>query len=210
MQPDHVLAFKTVADRFTCWIGLREPNPLGEKWIGNAGCGPKPESCKAKTADNPAFQYAGLVVDPTERPEAFLPASLPEALRKWNEGFMKSGSMPPGYSSVNEGSGRGVVTLHGRSLYADFDLMTLLRSDARGAKLYTTQPELHRLFDDVGPALNEILGVEMIQHGVEFTYADGVGARALEWVLWFGPGGRVERHLSSMPYDKSDPARISH
>jgi hypothetical protein len=199
MRPDHVLAFKTVADRFTCWIGLREPNPLGEKWIGNAACMPKPETCKAKTADNPGFPQAGLVVDPSTRPEAFLPASRPEALRKWTMEFAKGGRLPTGYTTVTRGPEQGLVKLRGKSLYADFDLMALLRSDASGAKLHTSQGEQAQLFAQVAPALNQLLRVELIQHGAEFMWLGGVGARESEWVLWFGPGGRLERHASSMP-----------
>ena len=48
----------------------------------------------------------------------------------------------------------------------------------------------------------EYLGIPMVQHGTEFMYDKGVGGRAFEWVLWFGPKRRFERGPSSMPSAK--------
>jgi hypothetical protein len=198
MRPDHVQTLRNVAQQCTCWIGVREPNALAERWIGNTAGVPKPLTCKAKTADNPTFMQAGLVVDPTARPEAFAPASLPDALEKWMK-FSIGSTLPPGYAAVSQGPERGLVKLNGRVLYSDYDLMGLLRSDANGTKLFTTQVEQAQLFARVQPALNRAFGVELIQHGTELSWDGGVGAREFEFVLWFGPGGRTERHPSSMP-----------
>ena len=52
---------------------------------------------------------------------------------------------------------------------------------------------------EVEPKLNVALSVPMIQHGTEFMYPDGVGARESEFVVWFGPGHRAHRWPSSMP-----------
>ncbi len=83
MRRDHMDVFFKVAEQFGCWIGVREPNPLADKWIGKSGYVPKGLNCKAKTSDNPAFRFAGLVVDPTARPEAFTKETLPDAKDTW-------------------------------------------------------------------------------------------------------------------------------
>jgi hypothetical protein len=51
MREDHRDVFFKTADKCGCWIGVREPNPLADNWIGKAGYVPKGLSCKAKTAD---------------------------------------------------------------------------------------------------------------------------------------------------------------
>ena len=44
MRPDHKEAFFRVANDVSCWIGLREPNPLTDKWIGRAQHTPKADT----------------------------------------------------------------------------------------------------------------------------------------------------------------------
>ena len=41
MRRDHMDVFFKVAEQFECWIGVREPNPLADKWIGKSGYVPK-------------------------------------------------------------------------------------------------------------------------------------------------------------------------
>src|SRR5712691_4759840 len=98
MRPDHAQVFFDAARQCTCWIGLREPNPLADRWIGRPGYIPKGENCKAKTADNPTFPFAGLVVDPTTRPEAFEAETLAAAVDTWNHKFLKGGHLPGGFT----------------------------------------------------------------------------------------------------------------
>lgn len=199
MLSQHRAVFFDVAGRHTCWIGLREPNPLSDKWIGRPGGVPKAETCKAKTADNPTYPFAGLVVDPFRSPQAFRPTSLAGAKSAWQNKFVRGGQLPPGYTIIGDGPEAGLVKLRGSFLYADFDLMAVLRSDESGQFLTTSQPEQKRLFDAIKPALNRGLRAPMIQHPAEMMWREGVGGRAAEYVLWFGPGRRFNRWPSSMP-----------
>ena len=191
--------FFRVAQQFDCWIGLREPNPLSLKWAGKPGYTPKPESCKAKSADNPAYMYAGLVVDPIMCPRAFTPQTLKLALDTWNDKFLQSGHLPPGYQTVQTGPEAGMVKMNGKSIHADFDLMSIVRAGPDGRLAFTTQQEQSALFAKVEPALNQGFGARLVQPGAEFMWDEGLGARASEFVLWFGPHRGFQRAPSSMP-----------
>ena len=199
MRDDHRdVLFKT-ADQCGCWIGVREPNPLADNWIGKSGYVPKGLACKAKTSDNPAFRFAGLVVDPTARPEAFKKETLAEARETWAKKFLKGGRIPPGFTCAESGPERGLVKIGGAAIYADYDLMAINRSNERGEWLVTDQAQQAQLYAKVEPLLRKGFGVPMVQHPTEFMWAEGVGAREFEWVLWFGPGRRFNRWPSSMP-----------
>lgn len=200
MKETHKNVFFTVAQQFTCWIGLREPNELSAKWIGSPNCVPKMEACKAKSADNPSHRFGGLVVDPTLCPDAFMPRSLHTAITTWQQKFLKGFSLPPGFFRAENGPEAGLVKFNGSAIYADFDLMAINRSTPSGDFLPTTLPEQEQLFVMVAPMLNQGLGAKLIQHGAEFMWDKGVGARESEWVLWFGPGRRFRQTPSSMPH----------
>lgn len=187
------------AQQFTCWIGLREPNELSAKWIGQPRHEPKGESCKAKTADNAAHQFGGLVVDPILCPGAFRPDTLQTAVRTWQQKFLVAGRLPMGFTSAASGPEMGLVKHNGSAIYADFDLMAITRSNAQGDFLPTSELEQKQLFAQVEPVLNRGLGARLIQHGAEFMWDKGVGARESEFVLWFGPGQRFRQTMSSMP-----------
>lgn len=199
MNEIHKNVFFNVAQQFTCWIGLREPNTLSAKWIGRPGHVPKMEECKAKSADNPSHRFGGLVVDPTLCPEAFLPGSLPTAISTWKQKFMKGFNLPPGFFRAETGPEKGLVKFNGSAIYADFDLMAVNRSNIHGDLLPTSLHEQKELFSKVAPMLNQGLGANLIQHGAEFMWDKGLGARESEWVFWFGPGRRFRQSLSSMP-----------
>src|SRR3954469_12198570 len=185
--------FFEVARNFTCWIGLREPNPESLPWIARPGYAPKPETCKAKSADKKGHSYAGLVVNPIACRDAFTPRTLQLAIDTWNHKFAPGGRVPPPYKLDG-----AVVKLNGNAIHADFDLMAIVRSNEMGEMLHTPRMIQEELFRVVKPALNRGLGSPMIQHGAEFMWDKGVGARASEWVLWFGPGGRFRQDMSSM------------
>ena len=199
MRQAHKKVFFDAAEKFTCWIGLREPNALSEKWIGLPRHIPKGEECKAKTADNPQHRFGGLVVDPTLCPEAFARMSLPAAVKTWNDKFLTAGRLPLGFTRVELGPEKGLVRYNGSAIYADFDLMAINRSDHNGAFLSTSLLEQKALFANVEPFLNLGLGAKLVQHGAEFMWDKGLGAREAEFVLWFGPGGRFKQTMSSMP-----------
>jgi hypothetical protein len=197
MREAHKAVFFDTAQQFTCWIGLREPNALADQWIGRHGYTPKGEACKAKTADNPHHRFGGLVVDPTLCAEAF--ASRTEAEATWRDKFLVGGRLPAGFVRIESGPQKGLVKHNGKFIHADFDLMALVRSNQRGEFVATSSDEQKELFDAVVPVLHRGLGAPMIQHGAEFMWRDDVGARASEFVLWFGPGRRINRWPSSMP-----------
>jgi hypothetical protein len=200
MRENHKEAFFEAAQAFSCWIGLREPNPLADEWIGRAGYIPKPVDCKAKTADQAGHRLGGLVVNPLLLPAAFQLSSRDEAVKTWKHKFLLAGlTLPPGYTCVESGPDRGLVRRQGTAIYSDLDLMTLLRSNERGEKLYTDEKQMEALFTKVEAKIKSRLGVALIQHGAEFMWTGGLGARESEWVLWFGPGHRFERGASSMP-----------
>jgi len=200
MRPHHRQVFFDAAQQCTCWIGLREPNPLADRWIGQPGYIPKGVNCKAKTADNPDFQLAGLVVDPTVRPDAFNRDTLAAAVDTWKNKFLMGGRLPAGFTCPQTGPEKGLVRLSGSAIYADYDLMAINRATSDGEWLPTSEAEARVLFARVEPLLQQGLGVPLIQHSTEFMWAGGVGAREMEWVLWFGPGRRLKRLQSSMPH----------
>ena len=195
MRLSHKNVFWKVTHRNMCWIVLREPNVLSEKWIGKPGHEPKALTCKAKSADNSGHKFSGLVVDPTKCPDAFTIKSRQAAIDTWKNKFLNGGRLPGAYTCTDD----GLVKHNGNSIYADFDLMSLSNSNNKGEFLFTTFDELKALFDIVKPAINRGLGVPMIQHGPEFLYMEGVGARVSEYVLFFGPGRRLKYMPSSMP-----------
>jgi hypothetical protein len=199
MDADDKEVFFEAASHFTCWIGLREPNPDSAQWAGEADAIPKPEECKAKTADNPDSVFKGLVVDPTRCAEAFRPSSLDRARQVWEEQFLQEGQPPPGFTVEEYGWEAGLVRYNGRKIFADYDLMTVSRSNERGEFVYMTREELEELSRRVQDYINRFLPKPMIQHGPEFLYMAGVGARASESILWFGPDHRFMVGTSSMP-----------
>lgn len=199
MRNEHQQVFFHVAQQLTCWIGLREPNPFADKWIGLPGGIPKVLECKARTADNPSFWFAGLVVDPTRSPDGFTPATLAAATATWKNKFLQAGRLPAGFTCVEDGQERGLVKLRGSHLFADFDLMAVNRATESGDFLPTSQLEQTKLYEAAKIDLNRGFQVPMIQHGAEMMWEGGVGGRESEFVLWFGPGRQFNRWPSSMP-----------
>jgi hypothetical protein len=203
MRDEHKQIFFKVATEFQCWIGLREPNPLSEKWIGKSvggcRCQPKGVECKAKTADNPDHIYGGLVLNPLLCPEGFNRESLDAAQSKYKTDFLLGNSLPPNFYCFEKGKEKGLIRYYDSFLYADYDLMSIIKSNQKGEWLYTDLSEQKKLFDKIKLQLNRGFGEPLIQHGTEFMYEKGVGARESEMVYWFGPGGRLQMHGSSMP-----------
>ncbi len=195
MKRAHQRIFLEAAQRFGCWIGLREPNPLADKWIGRSGYMPKGKEVKAKTADNGDHPLAGLVVDPTLCPKAFS-----DGIRKRAEENWYPAALPPGAVVTKDGPEKGLVRVGGKAIYADFDLMNVVRADAQGNMIFTTTKESMDLFAKVSRLINTRMNVKMIQHGPEFDPDfHGVGAKESEQVYYFGPGGKFRMGHSSMP-----------
>ena len=214
MLDKHKRVFFAVADKFKVWIGVREPNELSDRWIGRPGYVPKCVECKAKTADEATHKFAGLVVNPVVCPDAFMPRSALQALSTWRE-FLQLGRLPFGFVTVASGPEKGLVKHNGFMIHADYDLMTICRSNVNGDFVETEADETktdrkanvkqlgeqEQLYSLVVPEINSALKVPMIQHGAEFAYTEGIGARESELVLWFGPGSRFKLGQSSMPKD---------
>lgn len=195
MLSHHFDVFYSVADEYWCWIGLREPNPLSDQWIGKFGYVPKSLDCKAKTSDKLDFKFRGLVVDPTLCPEAFLNSE--EAKATWTYKFLQNGDLPSGFSRDTQGPERGLVRHNGSKIHADYDLMCLVKASQDGSLAFTSPEEINELFSNVEKALNNQLGSKMIQHGTEFQF-QGMGARESEMVLYFGPKRQFRSSVSSM------------
>jgi len=193
LQP-HKDIFFFAANTFNCWIGLREPNELSDPWIGKQGYTSKSMTCKAKSADNPSSKLtAGLVVNPVIRPEAFLDESLSVAKKKWEE--FSNGGLPSGYICDE----KGFVRYHGLKIHADFDLMTVTEATEVGKMENTSNKRAKNLRKHVAVLVNNKIGCKMIQHGSEFEWKGGVGARESEQVYFFGPNRQFKVAMSSMP-----------
>ena len=198
MLSQHKDIFYAVAQQVHCWIGLREPNELSDKWIGKPGYIAKAANCKAKTADNPPFAFSGLVVDPMLCPEAFKMLTLQDAKEKWAK-FAPANRLPPGFTREISGREKGLVKYNGNAIHADFDLMQVCNAGADDKMVFTTEEDEKRLFKEVEHLLNSRFRPPMIQHGSEFMYKEAVGARESEAVYYFGPNRKFQVGHSSMP-----------
>jgi hypothetical protein len=169
MLQPHKDIFFFAANTFNCWIGLREPNELSDPWIGKQGYTSKSMTCKAKSADNPSSKLTAGLV---VNPVIRPEAFLDESLsvaKKKWEEF-SNGGLPSGYICDE----KGFVRYHG----------------LKRAK---------NLRKHVAVLVNNKIGCKMIQHGSEFEWKGGVGARESEQVYFFGPNRQFKVAMSSMP-----------
>jgi hypothetical protein len=210
MRTDHKHIFSTVAQKLRCWIGLREPNALAERWFYSLGFIPKPQICKAKTANNPDSPYGGLVVNPYKLPEAFRDSnSLAKAQQIWDK--FTFGGLSYGFTCNDA----GILLLNKCGIYSDYDLMYISEADKYGKHQFSVSNVYDGLARNIRPVernqrrtdyelfhlvqweINLALGIPMIQHGAEFNYGD-MGAAANEHIFYFGPSGEFEVGYSSM------------
>ena len=207
MIPQHKQVFFIVADRLNCYIGLREPNDLSDKWITKEGFVPKGVDVKAKTAK--AGEFAGLVVNPYLLPKAFpKPDDLKRAQGSWDK-FAKNG-LPNRFSCPTSGPEVGLLKKEGKAIHADYDLMFVTLADGQGNMKFTSGIESEALFTKVGNEINRMIPrKKMIQHSTEFLF-EGVGAPASEQVLIFGPKRKFIQTTSSFKYheDKQERQRV--
>jgi hypothetical protein len=197
MIPEHISAFQYVARTLDCWIDLREPNLLSDKYISSPGYLPKFQTITAKTANNPAFRFAGLVVNPLLCPEAFKPQTLSRAVMSWNK-FTRHITFGNAYSCPEKGYDKGVLKYHGSPIHADYDLLSVVPADKDGKRIPTGYDTQATLFALVKERLNALLKKEMIQHGTEMMYQTGIGAAEKEDIFLFGPRGELRSNPSSM------------
>lgn len=123
--------FKLAATAKNCMIFVRPSNPDSARYAGVSGFTSKPLSCKAKTANNSQHPLAGLVVDPTEVAEAFLPGRRKGAKELWKHFKKKLADPSSGYAVVQDGFYRGCLTLNGKFLYSDYDLLAVVPLDSK-------------------------------------------------------------------------------
>lgn len=230
MLPRHKEIFFNIAQQFNCWIGVREPNELADRWVEQSGYIAKPLSCKPKTADNTNDEIGGgLVANPFLRPQAFTSNSREDAKEIWKKFldpytrfkppfFQRHNAykpetlqdrfapvkLPEGYSCIEEGKQKGLVTLNGCFIHADYDLMTILQSDGQGNRSTTSIDQTKVLVKTVVPVLNTRFGFKLIQHGSEMEWNKGVGARDSELIWWFGPKNQFLSEKSYMPTKKPE------
>lgn len=204
MIAQHKQVFFSVAHRLNCYIGLRQPNDLSDQWITKEGYIPKGVDVKAKTAKEGAF--AGLVVNPYLRSDAFSTKEDQERAKKsWDE-FTKNG-LPKGFSCPTSGPETGVLKKEGKGIHADYDLMFVSLADEEGNSKFTSTAEAKALFLKVRNEINRLIPrKEMIQHSTEFLY-QGVGAPAREQIYTFGPNRKFMVTSSSFEYHENKAAQ---
>ena len=197
MHPQHIETFFAAAQKLSCCIALREPNHLSDKYIGKPGYIAKEAICKAKTANNPAFRFAGLVVSPVLCTEAFKDSRQAET--KWAK-FAPGNKLKAGFTCPDSGSEKGLVRYNGNAIHADYDLLAVIKAGKEGALEFTSEESGTALFLKVEKYLNDNLNTKMIQHGTEFMW-DGIGAEKEEFILYFGPNRTRKRpdiHISHL------------
>ena len=218
MLTRHMQIFLDVAHEKHCWIYLREPNRLSERWVNHVACIPKDLNCSAKTSDNEDYEYSGLVVDPKIAPkEAFLPYSLEEAKTTFNNWVNKI-SNRTAFSTIKEGKKKGIIKYNGFMLHADYDIMLIDRASRRDDKIVSRFGNLLTIEDtktgkligqdsDFAKEIINILNLRLtprypnhplIPHGTEFGF-NGVGGRKSEGLFRFGPNREFSLDHSSMP-----------
>ena len=225
----HKEIFFNIAQQFNCWIGVREPNELADRWVEQPRYIAKPLSCKPKTADNANDKVGGgLVVNPLLRPQAFTDGSREDAIKIWkkflipfsrfNPPFFQRRTafkpetlqerfalkLPEGYRCIEDGKKKGLVTLDGCFIHADYDLMTILQADGQGNRSATSIDQTKVLAKTVVPILNNRFGFKLIQHGSEMEWRGGIGARDSEDIWWFGPKNQFLSNKSYMPTEKHE------
>ncbi len=192
--------FLEAAQTLGVFILVRDTNEKSLPFIGRGGFLPKPKECMAKTADAPGLPCAGLVVDPTCRPEAFTAPQLAKAKQEWLS-FAKVMQQHRAWK-VEKKRGNpydGCVTLDGSYVHGDYDLKDVIpieHFERNLASVEQTQTGLLAYGPKVRSVqqfVNERLGTPMIQHGAEAQYAD-LGS---EGVWLFAPDGATTAHFAT-------------
>ena len=182
MRPQDEEVFAEAARHQGRWIVVRETNPEALKYIGEPGYTPKPFDCKAKSANLPWHEYAGLVVNPAKHPEAFRDPVA--AAEEWNK-MMKH--PPEGF--VEDAQGR--LRIRGELVHSDYDVYDVIDPNRPRGNLSLVnkqggQPyfETHGL-PPIKDYVNERVGSPVIQHPGEAQ----LKGHSEQRLIVFGPNG---------------------
>jgi len=231
MRPQDKPIFSAAAAEFSVWILVRRTNPDSLKYAGLPGYAPKPIDCKPKTADCNQSRYAtaGLVVDASIWPNAFVSAEKREKARKLWDSFYRETiagenratgdpqliARGQSYSVDTDRNSKhyGCLMLGGCYLFGDYDLYDIIPTEhPRGnlAAVEVLHGSPHRRGARVIPVqnyINQRIGIPMVQHGGQAQYAD----HSEEPVDVFGPSGEeftiLNRHSLRAWYDNQFQGR---
>ena len=184
MRPQDQEVFAEAARQQGRWIIVRETNPEALKYVGEPGYVPKPFECKAKSANMPGHEYAGLVVNPRVHPEAFRnPAA---AAKEWDKVMEHR---PAGFTEDVQGR----LRINGKLVHSDYDVydvidpnrprgnLGVVKYDERGQLIVETHG-LPKIKDFV----NKGVGSDVIQHSGEAQFKGHSEQR----LIVFGPDGQ--------------------
>jgi hypothetical protein len=194
MRPQDRAIFKAAAQHLQAWVLLRDTNRHSLQYIGQPGYTPKRIDCKAKTVD--FGPLAGLVGDPTKRPNDFKASKLEDARHCWEDflkhhGALTADSKP--YSLVTDRADPkyGAVKDGGKYVHGDYDVYDVVPANMEGKEVVTMHT-LHGCTNIYGPLLMELLEyanscfpVPMVRHGEEVYFKD----HSDQSLLVFGPKG---------------------
>src|SRR4051794_5204139 len=124
MRPQDKVIFSAAARHLRAWVLVRGTNSSSLPYINRPGYTPKGIDCKAKTVD--FGPLAGLVADPTKRPQDFKASKLADAEHCWEvfakqQGKLTADSKP--YSVVTDRAAPdyGAIKDKGKYVHGDYD-----------------------------------------------------------------------------------------
>ena len=193
IRPQDKEKFAAAAGKIGVWILVRGANQKSLDYVGRADCTPKPIDCKAKTAQ--LGLNAGLVVSPEVSPDAFQDPVQAKASWKEKANPLVFSPRKTHYSIELTGTHKGCVKLDGKYIYGDYDLKAVvvpghesaivaLVTEIRGVQNARRGPK----FYEVQSAVNNAIGVEMVQHGADDEFTGHMD----ESIIVFGPQGEYQ------------------
>jgi hypothetical protein len=191
MRNQDQAVFQEAARRFERWILVRRTSPQSLKYIGMPGYTPKPQSCKAKTANGNVGRYelAGLVASPEIHPSAF--GNAGKAMQFWKE--TKTDQMGFAVDMDRNSKHFGCLKYQGNYIHGDYDLKDIvdpsqpfrnlaLVTSGQGGMLHVSGPSLNA----IKTYINGRIGSPVVQHGEDAAFREH-GNEAIDA---FGPNGQ--------------------
>jgi hypothetical protein len=186
--------FLDAASHFQVWILVRRTNPSSFEYIGKPGFVPKPINCKAKTADKDLGRYklAGLVIDPTDREDAFKPERFRDALKCWEDTRELIGEGLFTVDRDDRSRHCGCLMLQGDYIHGDHDLydiidITQAHRNLAGVEVLLGKPHMRgSKVLRVQEFVNSRIGSPILQHGGDAQF---LSEHRSEPIDAFGPSG---------------------